>query len=213
MLVQNLLSPLFPELIFRIRTSEKKIFLTFDDGPTPEITPWVLEELRGYNAHATFFCIGNNVEKYPALISQIIKAGHSVGNHTENHFSGWKLKTQNYLNDVEMCDASLRAFSQESGIRNQEPKLFRPPYGKITPSQYSYLKKNYRIVMWDVLSKDYDLTFSPEKCLQRVITKSKPGSIIVFHDSAKAEKNLRYALPKAMEYFSEMKFSFNSLTN
>ncbi|HLG34143.1 MAG TPA: polysaccharide deacetylase family protein [Bacteroidia bacterium] len=203
MVLQRLLSSVFPDLIFRINTSEKVLYLTFDDGPT-EITPWVLEELKKFNAVATFFCIGSNVEKYPELYSEIISQSHSVGNHTMHHLNGWKTKTEKYIEDVDRCNSLLDHFQFSTNY-------FRPPYGRITPSQYSSLKKNYRIAMWDVLSKDYDEKVSEEKCLERVITKSKPGSIVVFHDSIKAEKNLRYVLPRVLEYFSEIHFSFETL--
>jgi peptidoglycan-N-acetylglucosamine deacetylase len=206
MLVQNLLSPFFPELIFRIPTNEKKIFLTFDDGPTPEITSWVLDELEKHHAHATFFCIGENVEKHPELFSEIIKQGHVVGNHTMRHLNGWRTKTKNYLGDVEECGSLLTSSQLQTN-------LFRPPYGRITQSQYSSLKKTHRIVLWDVLSRDYDSTISGETCLQRVITKSKSGSIVVFHDSRKAEKKLRHVLPKMLEHFSEKRYLFASLPN
>ncbi|MBK5285324.1 MAG: polysaccharide deacetylase family protein [Bacteroidia bacterium] len=205
MLARYLLSPFFPELIFRGNSSENFLYLTFDDGPT-QISPWVLAELRKHNAKATFFCVGNNIEKNPEIFSSIINNGHSVGNHTMHHLNGWKTRTNNYIEDVEECSFALNSLQPQTNF-------FRPPYGKITPSQYSSLRKNYKIVMWDVLSKDYDERVSEEKCLKRVITKSKPGSIIVFHDSHKAEKNLRYVLPRVLEYFSERKFSFCSLQN
>ena len=211
MLARHFLSLLFPELIFSVRTTEKKIYLTFDDGPTPEVTPWVLDVLKQYNAPATFFCVGCNVEKNPALLSEIITAGHSIGNHTMHHLSGWGTSSATYLEDVRQCDEVLFHLQQQTTNNKQQTNFFRPPYGRITPSQYSSLKKKYRIVMWDLLSRDFDKNISGEKCLQRVITKSKPGSIVVFHDSVKAEKNLRYVLPRALEYFSENGFLFYSM--
>src|SRR5262249_48789179 len=142
--------------------------------------------------------------------------GHSIGNHTMHHLNGWKAKINQYLKNVKECDSVLihsqpQTTPDASGHKPQT--LFRPPYGKITPSQYFALRKDYRIVMWDVLSKDYDSNISPEKCLNRVLTQSKPGSVIVFHDSIKAEKNLKYVLPEVLEYFSERNFSFNSISN
>lgn len=207
----RLLSALFPEVLFRINTAEKILYLTFDDGPT-EVTPWVLEELKKYNAKATFFCVGANIEKNIPLHKEIKKQGHAIGNHTMHHLNGWRTKTCDYIDDVSACDEFLNLYSETSVVRRpSSDKLFRPPYGKITPSQYFSLKKNYRIVMWDILSKDYDKNISPEQCLKRVVSNSKPGSVIVFHDSEKAEKNLRYVLPRALEYFSDRNFNFLSL--
>lgn len=212
MFAQQFLSSIFPEIIFRLNGNEKTLYLTFDDGPT-ELTPWVLDELKKYNAKATFFCVGSNVEKNISLYHKIVEQGHLIGNHTMHHLNGWKTRTKKYLDDVTACDNLLGLYSGAAEGRRQkaDKKLFRPPHGKITPAQYFSLKKNHRIVMWDVLSKDYDKNISAEKCLQRVITKSKPGSIIVFHDSLKAEKNLRYVLPKALKYFSGKNFRFSSL--
>lgn len=211
MIIQRFLSIFFPEFIFRIPTHEKKIFLTFDDGPTPEITPWVLTELKKHNALATFFCIGENVKKHPDIFSEIVRGGHTAGNHTMHHLNGWKTSTANYLVEVKLCEEVMGIYSQEAKSKKQKARFFRPPYGRITPLQYSSLKKNHRIVMWDVLSKDYDSTISAEECMQRVITKSKPGAVVVFHDSKKAEINLRYALPRILEYFSQRGFCFSSL--
>lgn len=211
MAVSDFLSVFFPEIIFRINSQKKVLYLTFDDGPT-ELTPWVLDELKKYKAKATFFCIGANIEKNTSLYHQIINQGHAIGNHTMHHLNGWKTKTKKYLNDVEECDSVLNAFKPQT--TNHKPQtLFRPPYGKITPPQYFSLKKNHRIIMWDVLSKDYDKNISSEKCLNRVISKSKPGSVVVFHDSERAEKNLKHVLPRALEYFSERNFSFCALIN
>jgi peptidoglycan/xylan/chitin deacetylase (PgdA/CDA1 family) len=202
-------SALFPDIIFRIKTAEKNLYLTFDDGPT-ELTPWVLEELDKYKAKATFFCVGANVEKNVSLYNEMLNRKHVVGNHTMNHLNGWRTKTKRYLDDVVECNSVLNSHQhQTSNIKPQT--FFRPPYGKITLSQYFSLRKNHRIVLWDVLSKDYDKNVTAEKCLHRVITQSKPGSVIVFHDSAKAENNLRYVLPKVLEYFSEKNFNFCSL--
>jgi len=212
-MMHHLLPAIFPELIFRIPADGKKIFLTFDDGPTPEVTPWVLEELKKYNAKAVFFCIGENVESHPEIFSEIIRQGHVAGNHTMHHLNGWKISSKKYLEDTKQCDEILRTHQSQTSNFKLQTFLFRPPYGRITPSQYSSLKKNHRIVMWDVLSRDYDENFSAEKCLQRIIRKSKLGSIIVFHDSVKAKKNLRYVLPRVLEYFSEKGFSLRSLSN
>lgn len=210
MLVEQLASAFFSKLTFRIKTGEKKIYLTFDDGPSPETTPWVLDELKKSEASATFFCVGAQVEKHPEIFNEIVEQGHAVGNHTMHHLNGWKSSVSDYLVDVKQCEDVLL---RESRIKNQESSLFRPPYGKLTPAQYSVLKKNYNLVMWDVLTRDFDSGISPDKCLHRVITKSKRGSIVVFHDSVKAEKKLWYVLPRVLEYFSERNFSFDSLPN
>ncbi len=191
-------SKIFRNIIWNHKNEEKKIYLTFDDGPTPGITEWVLSVLDEYNAKASFFCLGENVEKYPEIFNHIINNGHSVGNHTYSHLNGWLNKNSKYFNDIERADTIIKS------------KLFRPPYGKIKPSQIKYLKEKYRIVIWDVLSKDYDLSISPEKCYNRVLRKAKSGSIIVFHDTIKAQKNLQYALPRILEYYNNKGFEFCS---
>lgn len=190
---------LFSSLIWRIPTAEKKIYLTFDDGPIPEVTPWVLDVLKKHNAKATFFCIGHNVEKNACLYKQITDEGHSVGNHTYNHLNGWKTRNSEYFSNIEKCSALVRS------------NLFRPPYGKIKKSQISDLRSQYSLIMWDVLSYDFDRSVSPEKCLSNVVRYSREGSIIVFHDSLKAQRNLEYTLPKAIEQLSLKGFSFDAL--
>lgn len=190
----------YSSAIWRIPTREKKIFLTFDDGPIPEVTPWVLSELKKYKAKATFFCIGANVEKHPDIFRQLVTEGHSTGNHTFNHLNGWKTKTKEYLKNVERC----------SSVIQPPTHLFRPPYGKMQFSQFSQLRTQHSIIMWDVLSGDFDQTISEEKCLKNVISKTREGSIVVFHDSIKAKKNLYYTLPKFLEHFSKAGFSFES---
>lgn len=193
---------LFPKHIWNIKTAEKKVFLTFDDGPTPEITSWVIEQLKGYDAKATFFCIGEKIQKYPATFNQLINEQHSIGNHTFNHLNGWKTNTKKYVDNVSHCQSAIR--SQQSSVGN----LFRPPYGKITPLQ-SRLVRNlgYKVVMWDVISYDFDSAVSKKKCLENVLKNLENGSIIVFHDSQKAWENLEYVLPKTLKYLSEKGFS------
>lgn len=181
--LQNLLT----NYTWYIPTSEKVLYLTFDDGPIPEATPWVLEILRKYGAKATFFCVGDNVRKHPAVFQQVLDEGHSVGNHTFNHLNGWKTDTFNYLKNVQQCGKMVSS------------TLFRPPYGSLKPSQTRKLKTRYRIVMWDVLSGDFDPGITPEKCLQNVLDNVQPGSIILFHDSLKAEERMRFALPRMLE--------------
>lgn len=191
---------MFPNYVWDKATTNKELYLTFDDGPTPEITQWTLEILEKYNAKATFFCIGKNVEKHPEIFQEIIDSGHAIGNHTYNHLKGWKTLHRDYIADI------------EKATKNIKTSLFRPPYGKLTPKQgKTLIAKGFNIVMWDVLSMDWDKSISPESCLEKVLTKSSLGSIIVFHDSMKAAKNMKYALPKVLEHFSKKGFSFKKL--
>jgi len=193
---------MFPNFIWDIPTTNKEIYLTFDDGPTPEITNWTLDILKQYEAKATFFCIGNNVEKYPSVFKNIIDAGHSIGNHTQNHVKGWKTSLEDYLKDISHAQKIISS------------KLFRPPYGQITLKQGNALiALGYKVVMWNVLSIDWDMFVSRKTCLKNVISKAESGSIVVFHDSVKASKNMQYALPKVLEYFSEKGYSFKALEN
>ena len=194
-----LLPHLFPSLTWRIPTKGKTIFLTFDDGPIPEVTLWVLKTLNDFNAYATFFCIGDNAKKYPDLISLLRDSNHSIGNHTMHHTNSWKTTNKKYYSDISECKQFITS------------KLFRPPYGKIKLSQIWYLKKEFRIIMWDVLSKDYDISLNGEDCFQNVKRNTRNGSIIVFHDSLKAEKRLRFALPATLKYFSELGYSFAAI--
>jgi peptidoglycan/xylan/chitin deacetylase (PgdA/CDA1 family) len=198
---------IFPNYTWEISSSTKEIYLTFDDGPTPEITNWVLELLKQYQAKATFFCIGNNIEKHPAIFQNIISEGHAIGNHTQNHIKGWKTSVADYLENVKQTHNLV--------LNNNQIKLnlFRPPYGQITPKQGSeIIKLGYRIIMWSVLSIDWDDFVSRKICLNNVITKANSGSIIVFHDSIKASKNMQYALPKVLEHFSNKGYTFKSIT-
>ncbi|WCO02023.1 polysaccharide deacetylase family protein [Psychroserpens ponticola] len=197
---------MFPNYVWDIPTNTKELYLTFDDGPTPKVTNWTLDILKQYNAKATFFCIGANIEKHPEIFQNIIKAGHTIGNHTQHHVKGWKTKTKTYISEV------LQAEKQIELQRSERSHLFRPPYGQIKPKQGKKLiALNYKVIMWDVLSFDWQKETSREECLNNVISKSKKGSIIVFHDSIKASKNMMYALPKVLEYFSEAGFNFKSL--
>lgn len=183
---------LYPERIWAFPHKRDSVYLTFDDGPIPEVTPWVLDELKKHNAKATFFCIGENVKKHPEIFERILSEGHSVGNHTFNHLKGSKTQTSKYIENTLLAEKLIHS------------KLFRPPYGKITSKQAKILQiKGFKIVMWDVISYDYDSTVSEEKCLQNVLKNIKPGSIVVFHDSLKAEKNLRFLLPKVLEIIKE----------
>lgn len=185
--------------------TERKIYLTFDDGPIPEVTPWVLEVLREFNIPATFFCVGENISKYPDIFSQVINDGHRIGNHTYNHLKGWKTSTANYLDNIEKTQNAI----VEHGLTTH---LFRPPYGKLTPAQTkAILQLNYEIVMWTVLSKDYRKTLSSEKVLDNIVSNTTSGSIIVCHDNIKAFDNLKAVLPQAIEMLLEKGFVFGEL--
>ncbi|MCB4799862.1 polysaccharide deacetylase family protein [Neotamlana laminarinivorans] len=200
---------IFSKYIWDIPTTKRVLYLTFDDGPTPEITHWVLKTLKQYQAKATFFCIGNNVEKHPEILKDIITEGHIVGNHTHNHLKGWKTSKKLYLENT------LKAQKTISSVFDtfmHTSNLFRPPYGKITNKQgKKLLAIDYKIIMWDVISFDWDKNITPETCLNNVIKKAKSGSIIVFHDSVKAQKNMTYALPKVLEHFYNLGFTFEAI--
>ncbi len=195
------LKAIYPRYIWHIPASEKKIYLTFDDGPIPEITEYVLEQLRDFKAQATFFCIGDNVRKHPAVYQKLLSEGHSVGNHTFNHLNGWQSENDAYLNNIALCD-------QQLGV---ETNLFRPPYGRIKRSQARSMSADRKIVMWDVLSGDFSPNVSQKTCLEKSIKHTKPGSIILFHDSLKAAKNMQYALPRYLEHFIREGYSFDAL--
>ena len=195
------LKAFFPGFIWHIPTQEKKIFLTFDDGPIPDITESVLETLDQYGAKATFFCIGNNVQKHPEIFQKLLDKDHAVGNHTFNHMNGWKTEDAVYLENIKQCDAEL----------NLPTKLFRPPYGRIKKSQSHVVKKERQIIMWDVLSGDFSKEIRQEVCLRKSIQHARPGSIVLFHDSVKAAPNMQYALPRFLEHFSNEGFTFEAM--
>jgi peptidoglycan/xylan/chitin deacetylase (PgdA/CDA1 family) len=183
-----------PALTWNIPAEENEIYITFDDGPHPAITPFALDNLKQYNAKATFFCLGKNVQQYPDIYRQIIDEGHRPANHTHNHLNGWKVKDSEYFENISLAKKYI------------DSNLFRPPYGRISRFQIQQLKDIFKIVMWDVLSGDFDIKLSPQKCLNNVISNTTPGSVIVFHDSEKALPRLEYALPKALEFFAEKGF-------
>lgn len=204
----------YPSLLWNKSRTEKVIYLTFDDGPIPNVTDFVLKTLKAFNAKATFFCIGDNIVKHPEVYAHVINDGHAVGNHTFNHLKGWKTDDETYIENTLMCQQLTRT------------NLFRPPYGRIKKSQVRRLKSlvldqsksrlstsstGLQIVMWDVLSGDFDINLSPEKCYQNVIKHTENGSIVVFHDSLKAFDRLEYTLPRALKYFSDKGFTFSSL--
>lgn len=192
---------LYPSYVWDMPTTEKKLYLSFDDGPHPSITPSVLDELKKYQAKATFFCIGKNIAKYPEVYKRIIEEGHSIGNHTNNHLDGWKTADDSYFQNIAEAAKLI------------DSTLFRPPYGHITRFQAKQLmeKWHYKIIMWSVLSGDFDVKISPEQCLKNVLKNKKPGSIIVFHDSEKAYKALGYALPKLLNQLSEEGYVFDKI--
>ena len=197
---------IFSNYIWDVSNTDKKVYLTFDDGPIPEVTEWVLSELKKHKAKATFFCIGDNVKKHPEVLKKVFADGHSVGNHTFNHLNGWKTATEDYIENSILCEKVLDDFDSKS------KKLFRPPYGKIKPSQSKILRKlGYKIIMWDVISYDFDTTISKEQCLENVLKNVKTGSIIVFHDSKKAFANLEYVLPRTLQFLKEKGFVFEKL--
>ena len=197
-----LLKKLYPALTWNKSRKTQCIYLTFDDGPIPIVTPFVLNILRQYNAKATFFCIGDNVSKHPDVFEQVRNAGHSIGNHTFNHLRGWKTDDQIYADNFFKADELLYT------------NLFRPPYGRIKRSQIRLIKKakpDINIIMWDVLSGDFDINLEPEACLQNVLKYTENGSIVVFHDSLKAFDRLEYVLPRAMEEWSKQGYEFGML--
>ena len=207
----GLIKKIFSNYVWDVPNAENKIYLTFDDGPTPEITEWVLDELQKYNAKATFFCIGKNIEKQPEIFKKVIDNGHSIGNHTFNHLNGWKTPTKEYLENSNQWMA-ISGLPEDCKLKIENCQLFRPPYGKIKSSQSKKLRQlGYKIIMWDVLSADYDTTITPEKCLENVLKNVSSGSIIVFHDSIKAFPNLKHALPKTLEYCAAKGFAFGKL--
>ncbi len=181
-------------------SEEKTIYLTFDDGPTPEVTDFVLDELKKFNAKATFFCVGENVKRHHQLYERILKEGHAVGNHTFNHLNGFRTKNKQYFENIEHAATHVHS------------NLFRPPYGKIKKSQgRKLLKDGYQIIMWSVLSGDFDTSVSPEKCYLNVVRYASEGSIVVMHDSKKAKEKIYDSLPKILDYFSKRGYRFNRI--
>ena len=198
-----LIKRIYAKYIWDIPTDKKKVYLTFDDGPTPEVTKWTLAQLKTHHAKATFFCIGDNIKKYPEIFQEAIKQGHAIGNHTFNHLNGWKTSTKDYIENCISC-SKIIVKTQNCESSTQFPKLFRPPYGKIKSGQANKLMRmGYKIIMWDILSADFDQAISPEKCLENVLSNIKSGSIIVFHDSVKSFKNLEHALPKTLDFINK----------
>lgn len=192
----GIIKRLFSDFVWRYNSDEKKIYLTFDDGPIPESTLWTLDMLREKGVKATFFCVGDNVRKYPDLYRRIVEEGHVVGNHTHNHLKGWYQNTQKYVENVILASEFI------------DSKLFRPPYGLIKSAQARYLKTDYKIIMWDILSGDYRQDISPERCYQDVLNKIRPGSIILFHNHLRSEKNMRYTVPRLIDELRTQGYEF-----
>lgn len=190
---------LYPKAVWNVNTTDPILYLTFDDGPIPDLTEWVLDTLKQYNIKATFFCVGDNIDRNKTIFNRIIQEGHIVGNHTYNHIKGFKTKTKSYLENIEKCEALTNS------------KLFRPPYGQMKKSQYKALiESGYKIIMWDVISYDYE-KIKPETCFKNVCKNVKNGSIILFHDNIKAEEKIKYALPKTIEHFLKLNYKFATL--
>ncbi|HNY54956.1 MAG TPA: polysaccharide deacetylase family protein [Chitinophagales bacterium] len=204
--IPNIIKKLFPRLIWDLPNEEHKVYLTFDDGPHPEITPWILKQLKKSDAKATFFCLGENVEKYPEIIRQILSEGHRVGNHGYKHLNGWKTNDDDYLQDYLKGQEMLR-FTQNDTL------LFRPAYGKIKKSQIPNLKSqipNAQIINWSLMPGDFDATISSEKVYSN-LQRARPGDIVVLHDNEKAWKHLQYCLPKFLEFCKMKNYSLNTI--
>lgn len=189
----------YPDMLWQMPSGEKKIYLTFDDGPHPRITPKVLDILDSFNAKATFFCIGHNVERYPDVFEEIKKRGHLVGNHTYDHNDGFSLKDNDFYDEIRKTDELVKS------------PFFRPPHGRISFRQISHLKKNFTIVAWTVIAYDWDKKLSPKRCFDKVVQNTGDGSIVAFHDSEKAEANMFDVLPRVLQYFSDKGFTFSAL--
>jgi len=195
----DILRPFLGKLLWRKNSSQKVIYITFDDGPVPEVTPLVLDLLDEYNLKATFFCVGENVEKYPEIYNEVLKRGHKTGNHTYNHLKGVTVSTDDYVANVKKAAESI------------ESRLFRPPYGRINYKQKKALRGDYEIVMWDLITQDYNKNLSPETILHSIKRYTRNGSLVVFHDSIKAERNMLTVLPMAIEYWNSKGYRFDVL--
>lgn len=197
--IPRIVKKFYPGLIWNFTTDHRAVYLTFDDGPTIDVTLEVIEILKQYNIQATFFCIGRNVERNPDIFQVLIETGCAVGNHTYSHIKGWKTSDPDYFSDIELASRYIQS------------NLFRPAYGQIKPSQTRHLRLYYRIIMWSLMSYDFHPEMTKEKCLNHVIKNTKPGSILVFHDSIKASENMLYTLPRALEYFIAQGFEFKTI--
>ena len=203
--IPSIIRNYYSDYIWRFDTEKKVVYLTFDDGPTPEVTEWVLDQLEANDALATFFMIGRNVEKFPKLAHKVLDAGHTVGNHSYSHNNGWKTKNRSYVRDVLRGRQTIKEYT---GLNT---RLFRPPYGRISTRQAKMILQKEQIVMMDVLSGDFDQTLSGDQCFRNVVNNTRSGSIVVFHDSEKAKDRLEYSLPKTLTYLKELGYTFSSL--
>lgn len=202
----SILKSLLPQVSWNKKNTLNTIFLTFDDGPIPDLTPGILNILEKYNAKATFFCVGDNIRKYPEILKKTIEAGHSIGNHTQHHLKAWRTSEIDYLDDLDTCYEFIQKHLSEP------KKLFRPPYGQISPKLARKIaQKGYEVIMWDVLSKDYNAKLKPELILLNTIKHTENGTIIVFHDNIKAENNVLKVLPEYLKHFSQLGYQFEKL--
>ncbi len=196
---------LFPKLIYHCSADDKRVFLTFDDGPTPKITPWVLDILKQEQVKATFFCVGSQIEKHPDIFKQILEAGHQIGNHSYTHENGWQTPSKNYKKSADKTEKLIARYGLST-------KLFRPPYGRITPKKIKLLKQaNYKIIMWSILSGDFSAKLNPAQALAYLTKYTRSGDIIVFHDSRKASKNLKIILPEYIKQLKKYGYFFDIL--
>ncbi len=204
---------LIPSCTWRKEGQGKVIYLTFDDGPNPEITAWVMDELKKHQIKATFFCVGDNLKKFPEVAKKLLTEGHQIGNHTMHHIKGWKHKNVDYLKDIENCETEIRKIYEQMNDEKAQPRLFRPPYGQIKPSQIKRLRTiGYEIIQWSNLSCDYDKRLNCEKSLSALVKNAKPGSIVVFHDSEKAENQLKKILPRYLKALLADGYTFQTLS-
>lgn len=189
----------YPQVTWNRPRTAQALYLTFDDGPIPEITPWILDTLAAYHVKATFFCVGENIVKHPEIYKRILDEGHQVGNHTYNHVKGWDHSDEEYLSNVYRCQELTKT------------ALFRPPYARAKKSQMKALKKDFEIIYWDVLSGDFDLKLSPQKCLNNILKYTRNGSIIVLHDNIKAIPRVQYVLPQLLDLYTQKGYTFKTL--
>lgn len=203
----KVVSQFLPSLLWKKESTQKELFLTFDDGPIPGLTEEVLTILADYDAKATFFCVGDNIRKHPDIFEKVVAGGHQIGNHTYHHVKGWKNSLDTYLKEADNCQNEI-----DNLIDGGEKRLFRPPYGQITYNQIKLLKSvGYQIVMWDVLTRDYAADITPEYCLKKSTEVSSSGSIVVFHDNLKARENVLFTLPRYLNHFSDLGYKFSGL--
>ena len=202
----RLLQRLLPGFTWRGPLHGRVLYLTFDDGPIPEVTDFVLQALAAHGARATFFCVGDNIRRHPDIARRVAQAGHRLGNHTFHHLKGWQTTTDVYLHDIALCQQALQPFKNPG----QRP-LFRPPHGRLSRAQLRQVKKDYQVVMWEVLTYDFDAALEAEACLAKAIHYTRPGSVVVFHDSLKARRNLEYVLPRYLAYFAGLGYRFETL--